>query len=157
MKKRVAILIVSHSFLLVFGFALGIYLLPILTAPKAPDKNFIINESNKAVYKTEFIRDLDGSDLLHYGDGEVFLEKDKISFVGKLAPGPDYRLYLTKSFVQNEEEFLKIKMDSLYVGDVKTFTNFTVSSKVNLPLENYNSLIVWCESFNEFITSAKYK
>ena len=59
MKKRVAILIVSHSFLLVFGFALGIYLLPILTAPKAPDKNFIINESNKAVYKTEFIRDLD--------------------------------------------------------------------------------------------------
>ena len=48
-------------------------------------------------------------------------------------------------------------MDSLYVGDVKTFTNFTVTSKVKLPLENYNSLIVWCESFNEFITSAKYK
>ena len=56
-----------------------------------------------------------------------------------------------------KKEFLKIKMDSLYVGDVKTFTNFTVSSKVSLPLENYNSLIVWCESFNEFITSAKYK
>ena len=155
--KKLIIPALTHLFVLVFGFALGIYLLPILTAPKAPDKNFIINESNKAVYKTEFIRELDGSDLLHYGDGEVFLEKDKISFVGKLAPGPDYRLYLTKSFVQNEKEFLKIKMDSLYVGDVKTFTNFTVSSKVSLPLENYNSLIVWCESFNEFITSAKYK
>ena len=59
--------------------------------------------------------------------------------------------------ILEKKEFLKIKMDSLYVGDVKTFTNFTVSSKVNLPLENYNSLIVWCESFNEFITSAKYK
>ena len=155
--KKLIIPALTHLFVLVFGFVLGIYLLPILIAPKAPDKNFIINESNKAVYKAEFIRDLDGSDLLHYGDGEVFLEENKISFVGKLAPGPDYRLYLTKTFTQNEEEFLKIKMDSLYVGDVKTFTNFTVSSKVNLPLENYNSLIVWCESFNEFITSAKYK
>ena len=46
--KKLIIPALTHLFVLVFGFALGIYLLPILTAPKAPDKNFIINESNKA-------------------------------------------------------------------------------------------------------------
>jgi len=32
---------------------------------------------------------------------------------GKLAPGPDYKLYLTKEFVEHEDEFLPIKDASL--------------------------------------------
>lgn len=155
--KKITIFTFSHSLFLIIGFAVGIYLLPILTAPSAPDKSYIIKNSNQAIYKTKFNKNLNGSDLLHNGEGDVFLNKNQISFIGKITPGPDYRLYLTKKFVENEKDFLAIKMKSLYVGDVKTFKNFSLMSKVELPLEKYNSIIIWCESFSEFITSAKYK
>jgi hypothetical protein len=43
------------------------------------------------------------------------------------------------------------------VGEVKTFNNFITTSTQNLDLESYNTVIVWCESFGEFITAAKYR
>jgi hypothetical protein len=41
--------------------------------------------------------------------------------MGKLAPGPDYKLYLAPSFVEDEAGFEAIKAQSKQVGDVKTF------------------------------------
>lgn len=41
------------------------------------------------------------------------------------------------------------------VGDVKTFDRFMVTLPQDLPLDNYTTVIVWCETFGEFITSAK--
>ena len=43
---------------------------------------------------------------------------------GEIAPGPDYRLYLTPSFVETEEGFLAIKAESWRIGAVKAFENF---------------------------------
>lgn len=43
------------------------------------------------------------------------------------------------------------------VGDVKTFKNFLVDVPEAVDVEGYNTVIIWCESFSQFITAAKYK
>ena len=77
--------------------------------------------------------------------------------MGKLAPGPDYKLYLASEFVETEADFNRLKSTMVRVGDVKTFENFAVKVPADINPSNYNTVIVWCESFGEFITSAKYR
>ena len=42
------------------------------------------------------------------------------------------------------------------VGPVKTFENFVVALPAGVDVTRYNSVVVWCESFGEFITAARY-
>jgi hypothetical protein len=44
-----------------------------------------------------------------------------------------------------------------YIGDVKTFNNFAVSVPASVDLLQYNSVIVWCETFGQFITAGQYR
>ena len=146
----------SHGAFLAIGFALGIYLLPILTAPKAPTKVEVETIAVDPVYKTEFKKGQRGNDLFHWGEGELIITDTQIALNGKLAPGPDYKMYLTKKFVEHEDEFLPIKEEALYVADVKTFENFIIPVSKNINFDEYNTVVIWCEAFKEFITSAKY-
>ena len=43
------------------------------------------------------------------------------------------------------------------VGEVKSFGNYILSIRDGINIENYNSVIIWCESFNQFITAAQFK
>jgi hypothetical protein len=43
------------------------------------------------------------------------------------------------------------------VGDVNTFDNFVVQLPEAVDVSGYNTVIVWCESFGQFITAAKYR
>jgi hypothetical protein len=43
------------------------------------------------------------------------------------------------------------------VGDVKTFNNFVVKVPPGVSPSKYTTVIVWCETFSEFITSARYR
>jgi hypothetical protein len=43
------------------------------------------------------------------------------------------------------------------VGDVKTFDAFVVPLPETVDLTQYNTVIVWCESFSQFITAARYR
>ncbi|MEP3476793.1 MAG: DM13 domain-containing protein [Hyphomicrobiales bacterium] len=147
----------THLAMLGIGFALGIYLLPILTAPPSLDKGMLTQTAQSALYKTEFKRDLKGSDFLHWGEGKVSLTDKKIVHEGKLAPGPDYKVYLSKTFVEDEAEFMKIKSEAKQIGDVKTFDGFLVTIPEEINVADYSTVIVWCEAFGEFITAAKYK
>ena len=87
--------LVSHGIAMVVGVALGIYLLPILIAPSAPSDAEVAQASDMAMFTTVFNKDLPGSDFLHWGVGELSISTRRVSFTGELAPGPDYRLYLT--------------------------------------------------------------
>ncbi len=147
----------THLAMLGIGFALGVYLLPILTAPPSLDKGMLTQTAKAALYKTEFKRDLKGSDFLHWGEGKVSLTDKKIVHEGKLAPGPDYKVYLSKTFVEDEAEFMKIKGEAKQIGDVKTFDGFLVTIPEGINVADYSTVIVWCEAFGEFITAAKYK
>jgi hypothetical protein len=139
------------------GFGVGIYALPILTAPPAPSEAEIKAVSSQAQYTTQFRRDLKGSDALHWGEGTVSVGSNSITLMGKLAPGPDYKLYLSPEFVETEADFNRLKPTMVRVGDVETFENFVVNIPPGINPLNFNSVIVWCESFGQFITSAKYR
>ena len=155
--KKIFLLLATHSFVLIFGFALGIYLLPILTAPESVEISKINEYEKKSLYQTEFIRDLKGSDPWHWGEAKVTISNNKITVNGSIAPGPDYKLYLLNNFVEHEDEFLPIKEDAQYVAEVKSFENFVVDVPSNINVNEFNTVVIWCESFNEFITAAQYR
>jgi electron transfer DM13 len=154
---RAIVLIVSHGAALAIGFALGIYLLPVLTAPATPPAAMLSAQAQDALFKAEFSRDLRGSDFLHWGEGQVSLTASRIVHEGRLAPGPDYKIYLVDQFVEHEEEFLPVKAQALLVGDVKTFDGFIVDTPDGIDLARYNTVVIWCEAFAEFITAARYR
>jgi hypothetical protein len=155
--KKLALLTATHLVALAAGFAAGIYLLPILTAPEAPSAAEVEQAAAGATYSGEFTRDLAGSDLLHWGEGRVTIGPDKVALMGRVAPGPDYKLYLTPSFVETEAEFEAVRHQSVRVGDVQTFENFIVPLPATVDPAEYDSVVVWCESFGEFITAARYR
>ena len=154
--KKIA-LVASHLAMLAIGFAAGVYVLPILIAPEAPDAAEVKSAAGAAQFTGQFRRDLKGSDILHWGEGTVSVGRKAISLAGRVAPGPDYKLYLAPEFVDTEEAFLRVKAQSLRVGEVKTFENFIVPVPDGTDLTRYNTVVVWCERFSMFITAAKYR
>ena len=155
--KKILLLVLSHAAIGAAGFAAGIYALPILTAPPAPAEAEILEIASRAPFKSEFQRDLAGSDALHWGEGLVSVSQTAVSFMGKLAPGPDYKLYFSPQFVDTEDDFNRYKSEMVRVGDVKTFENFLVAVPEAIDPAAYNTVVVWCESFGQFITAAKYQ
>ncbi len=155
--RRFIIGLFTHGVALAIGFALGIYLLPILTAPPSPDSAMLEEKAQGALFTAELTRDLPGSDFLHWGEGTISLSATEIVHTGALSPGPDYKLYLTKEFADDEDSFNAIKADALQLGDVKTFGGFILAVPEGTDLESYNTVVIWCESFGEFITAAKYR
>ncbi|WP_281223514.1 DM13 domain-containing protein [Photobacterium sanguinicancri] len=151
------ILLVSHLSVGAIGFALGIYALPILIAPTSPTATEVSTMSSQAQYSAEFRKDLKDSDSFHWGQGQVSVGPEFITLMGELAPGPDYNLYLSPEFVETEADFNRIKASMVQVGEVKTFENFVVQVPQGVDPSRYNAVIIWCETFGEFITAAKYQ
>jgi len=155
--KKWLLLIPSHIAVFVLGFVLGIYFLPILIAPPAPTNEMVQASANKSQFKGEFRRDLTDSDALHWGEGTLFVGKEQIALQGRVAPGPSYKLYLSKQFIETEEVFLAQKNNLVEVGRVDTFENFILPIPKHIDSSAYNSAVIWCESFNQFITAAQYQ
>jgi hypothetical protein len=154
---RKLLLLASHLVAAALGFALGIYTLPILIAPPAPSSTEIAAQAAAARYAGKFRRDLKDSDALHWGEGTISIGAKNIAFEGELAPGPDYKLYLSPEFVETEADFERLRPSMVRVGDVKTFKNFLVPVPESVDPSRYNTVIIWCETFSQFITAAKYK
>jgi hypothetical protein len=155
MKKL--LLLASHLLVLALGFALGVYALPILIAPPAPSAAEVNATAARATHTGQFRRDLKDSDALHWGEGTVSVGPTSISLSGTLSPGPDYKLYLSPEFVETEADFNRIKASMVRVGDVKTFTNFIVPLPATIDTRRYNTVVIWCETFSQFISAAKYQ
>jgi len=156
LKKSV--LVVSHAVAVLVGAGAGIYYLPIAIAAHSPaSADDIALEALKASYRGEFIRSLKGSDTLHWGDGQVFIGEHAVSFSGELSPGPDYKLYLSPEFVETDADFERLKGRMVRVGDIRTFKGFLVPLPATIDPEAYDTVIVWCETFHKFITSARYR
>jgi hypothetical protein len=154
---RKLLLAASHLFAVALGFALGVYTLPILIAPPAPSAAEVRAQADKATFKGQFRRDLRDSDALHWGEGTVSVSRTSIALAGELAPGPDYKLYLSPEFVETEADFKRLRPSMVRIGDVKTFRNFLIAVPESVDPGRYNTVIVWCERFSQFITAAQYR
>nr|WP_308417733.1 DM13 domain-containing protein [Pseudovibrio denitrificans] len=64
---------------------------------------------------------------------------------------------MVHEFVEHEDEFLPVKGNSVLIGDVKTFDGFLLDVPEGVDIEKYNTVLVWCETFGEFISAAKYR
>ncbi|MEO0821765.1 MAG: hypothetical protein AAF074_15235, partial [Pseudomonadota bacterium] len=65
---------------------------------------------------------------------------------GRLAPGPDYRLYLVPTFVDHKDAFLPVKARSRVIGDVKTFDVFILGILADIDAVTYTTALIWCEA-----------
>lgn len=158
MKARTTLLLAAtHVAALGIGFAAGVYVLPILIAPTAPSAAEAAAQASGARFTGTFRRDLKDSDAFHWGEGKVSIGPKAITLEGELAPGPDYKLYLSPKFVETEAEFKGLKAQMVRIGDVKTFRNFVVAVPESVDPARYEAVIVWCETFSQFITAAKYR
>lgn len=155
--RKSLLLVASHFAVAAAGFAGGIYALPILIAPAAPTTEEIKAAATQAQFTGQFRRDLKDSDSLHWGEGTVSISANAISLAGRLAPGPDYKLYLSPEFVETEADFNRLKQSMARVGDVRTFENFVVAVPSGVDPAKYSAVVVWCETFSQFITAAKYR
>ncbi len=155
--RKLLMLLVSHGVVFVVGFGLGIYLLPILTAPPSPEAAELQESAASASFSAELTRELRGSDFGHWGEGKISLSQTQIIHEGRLSPGPDYIVYLVPEFAEHEDEFEPQKAASLNVGQVKSFNGFILDLPAGVDLTKYTTVLIWCESFGEFITSAKFR
>lgn len=155
--KQALLITITHLLAGAVGFGAGIYALPILIAPTAPSASDVDKAADASEFKGRFRHDLKDSDFLHWGEGGVSVGPAAIALMGKLAPGPDYWLYLSPEFVETEADFLQKKSRMARVGEVKTFENFIVPVPAGVDPAAYTTVIVWCNTFSQFITAAKYR
>jgi uncharacterized protein YciI len=155
--KTAPLLAIWTVVVLAVGFMAGVYVLPILTAPDARPAAEVDSLAKAAVFHGEFHRNLKGSDAFHWGEGTVSVSPRTVSLVGKVAPGPDYWLYLSPEFVETEEDFQRVKPQSVRLGDVKSFKNFVVAVPPTVDVAQFTTAVVWCESFSQFISAAEYR
>ncbi len=152
MLKRL-LLLISFIAALGVGFAGGIYALPILIARPAPAPAALQQVTSAALYRGSFDPQLEASDWLHWGDGDLSVSATHIAFDGELAPGPDYRLYLSPVVINSAEDFLRHKTQMAEVGDVRGFNGFVLPLPADTNPADYRAAVVWCESFGQFISA----
>ncbi|WP_392588979.1 DM13 domain-containing protein (plasmid) [Serratia ureilytica] len=158
MKTKLKVfLLMSHLTFLGAGTGLGIYLLPILTAQENASLNEINDVKKLAKYKGEFNRNQKGSDVFHWAEGELYVTDSEIAFRGQVAPGPDYKIYLTKAQAVDKNSFLEMKKEAVLIGELKNFGNFRKSIPDSVNVNEFTTVQIWCERFSKFIGSAVYQ
>lgn len=160
-KSLIIGIILGGAGALPLGFALGVYYLPILVASEGASQEVLDAARAQAKTQVNFRRDLRGSDGLHWGEGTLHLTQENGQYYftldGQVSPGPDYKLYLTPQYVEDEAEFLDIKAQSVRVADITGFDNFRVDVPMSIDPTQYPAVIIWCERFGEFITSGRFE
>ena len=139
---------------LLIGFALGIYTLPILTAEKGLNEAEIAGLKVSVKRSGSFVRDLEGSDIFHWGEGVIMVSDEMVWLDGEVSPGPAYRLYFAPAFVETKQDFLAIKDQSVEIGSVGALRNFSLPLPDGVVLDEYPAVVIWCETFSAFITAA---
>ena len=141
------------------GFLLGIYALPILVEWRhGVQERAQAPEGAAEDPRGAFDRNSPGSDALHWGEGSVRVSQGQLVFEDdvRLSPGPDYRVYLTKTFAQTREEFLGIKAGAVEIASLEVFSgpqSFPIPPEVDPDV--YDNVVVWCEAFAMYIASTR--
>ncbi len=155
--KRILLLAVTHVAVALVGFAGGIYLLPIIVAPPSATPTELDAAVASARYSGDFRRDLPGSDALHWGEGTVSVGREAVALRGAIAPGPAYGLFLSPGFVASGEAFEALESQMVKVGDVRSFGDFVVPVPAGVDVAAYDTVVIWCQAFRQFITAARYR
>jgi len=59
--------------------------------------------------------------------------------------------------IHDEADFSRYRSKVVQVGDVRSFGDFIVELPDEVDIDDFNTVVVWCESFEELIASARYR
>jgi len=142
-----------------FGFAAGVYTLPIIIELKSDrPQTANLTPAVESDPTGQFDRNSPGSDPLHWGEGTVRVSNAKLVFEQdvKFAPGPDYRIYMSRKFADTKSDFAKIKANAVEIAKLKTFSGpLEFDLPENFNASEYDNVVIWCETFSMYIASAR--
>ena len=139
------------------GFAIGIFVYPYIFLAdiegmdEAPDAAEV-----RLVAEGTFIH-ANPSDPIHYGSGKVSVFEDVVHLGEdfEVGPGPAFRVYL----VPLAEVTPNTEVDQTMYVDLGSLRAFKGSQNYRIPagtnIENYQSVVIWCERFGVLISPAK--
>ncbi len=138
-----------------FGVALGFFLFPYIFPPPPAAEQLAAEERTQVVARGTFIH-ADPSDPIHWGEGEVTVYEGTVflepSF--KVGPGPKYHVYLVpKANIRSSGDV----SGTMFV-DLGQLRSFEGSQRYPIPegvnLQDYPSVVIWCEQFDVLISPA---
>ncbi len=141
------------------GAAAGVYFLPIYIEWSSQTQQVAsVAPAAQSDPAGQFDRNSPGSDALHWGEGTVRITGGKLIFEQNVefAPGPDYRIYLSKRFADTKDDFAKIKANAVQIARLSTFSGpleFGLPDGLNT--DEFDNVVVWCETFSMYIASAR--
>ena len=141
---------------IIAGFGAGIIAFPYLFPPPAVNEQIAGKETKTVIATGEFIH-ANPADPIHYGEGGVTIYEDILHLETnfKVGPGPKYHVYLVPNADITPDTNVQ---DTMFIdlGRLKAFEgsqNYSVPNGINL--NNYQSVVIWCEQFNVLISPAK--
>ncbi len=157
MKKLVLGLVIGGVLGGAVGFAMGIFFYPYIFLADIVATETIEDLDKKQVVATEMFVHVNPSDPIHYGSGGVtvydnvvHLEKDF-----EVGPGPKFHVYLAPS--DNVTTAADVK-NSMFI-DLGRLRAFKGSQNYSIPagvkLNDYGSVVIWCEQFGVLVSPAK--
>lgn len=158
MKKLLLICLLGVLIGMAIGAAGMLFFYPYIFPPPTLNEQ-VSNAQSRPVIASGIFVHPDPSDPIHWGRGgvtlysgnqvEVFLNPDF-----EVGPGPAYYVYLTdKTGIINNDHFKT--SNHLEIGKLKSFTGSQVYPvPEDTQIENYKSVVIWCKTFGQLITSA---
>ena len=138
-----------------FGFAVGILVFPYLFPP--PEVNELLSgkTESEALAHATFIH-ANPADPIHYGRGTATIYADLLRLEPDfgVGPGPKFHVYLVPIADVTPDTDVERTM-FVDLGRLKAFAgsqNYAIPEGVEL--ENYQSVVIWCEQFNVLISPA---
>ena len=155
MKNIIISIIVGAVLGGIGGFGAGIIAFPYLFPPPAVNEVVTDAENKQVIANGTFIH-ANPSDPIHYGKGGVSVYSDLVHIEAdfEVGPGPKCHVYLVPDDNITSDTDVSNTM-FIDLGRLKAFEgsqNYPIPDGINL--NNYQSIVIWCEQFNVLISPA---
>lgn len=159
-KKTIIRLFIACLIGFLIGLAVMLVTYPFIFPPPILNEKLIDIETRTLVAKGHFIHP-NPRDFIHYGQGSLSVYKTKNQYQiflnndFKVGPGPAFHVFLSDA--KNIKTNATFKNSKKYdLGKLKSFQGsqiYLIPRHVNL--SDIRSVVIWCVSFSQLITSAE--
>lgn len=155
MKKIIISLFVGVTLGAVVGFAIGIITFPYIFPPPELDE-MVTDRLESDVIARALFTHANPSDPVHFGEGHARVYSDLLHLEAdfRVGPGPKYHVYLVPEAEITPDTRVQETM-FVDLGQLKAFSgsqNYPIPA--GLDLNNFKSVVIWCEQFNVLISPA---
>ncbi len=137
------------------GFIVGIFVFPYLFPPPEVNEPLAERPASRIIARARFIH-ANPADPIHYGRGTANIYADLLRLEAdfEVGPGPKFHVYL----VGVAEVTPQTEVETMMFVDLGRLKAFSGSQNYPIPrgitLDNYRSVVIWCEQFNVLISPA---